>query len=258
MRFAPIAAIVFSFTIILVANSLEGGHLSSLIQPTAAMIVFGGTLGATWLAATDQEIKHLIKFLPKVIQPAGGNRVKLVEALVTAARIVRREGIVALEKMMPDVENAFLRRGLQNLADGTSSEDMRRLLETEAEIEEEHGVACGKLFEAAGGFSPTIGILGAVLGLIHVMRNLADPSQIGSGIAVAFVATVYGVGFANLVFIPLGTRLKKIAAAEAETRTMVLTGLLIIGSGAHPRYVKEVLDAYLSEKERAQIAEVGQ
>lgn len=258
MSIAPIAAVVFSFAIIIVANALEGGHLSSLLQPTAAMIVFGGTLGATWLTCTNEEIKHLMHFLPKVVKPDRTNRAKLVESMVTAAKVVRREGMLALEKMMPEVENAFLRRGLQSLADGTSPEDMRRLLETELEIEEERGIACGKVFEAAGGYSPTIGILGAVLGLIHVMRNLADPSMIGSGIAVAFVATVYGVGFANLLFIPLGARLKKIAAAEAETRTMVLTGLSIIATGAHPRHVQEILGAYLDRKERAQTEAASQ
>ena len=258
MSIAPIAAVVFSFAIILVANSLEGGHLSSLLQPTAAMIVFGGTLGATWLTATNEELKHLLHFLPKVVRPDRTHRGKLVEAMVTAAKVVRREGMLALEKMLPEVENAFLRRGLQSLADGGSPEDVRRLLETELEIEHERGVACGKIFEAAGGYSPTVGILGAVLGLIHVMRNLADPSMIGSGIAVAFVATVYGVGFANLLFIPLGARLKKIAGAEAETRTMVLMGLSIIATGAHPRQVEEILSAYLSPKERPQIDSAGQ
>jgi chemotaxis protein MotA len=149
--------------------------------------------------------------------------------------------MLAVEAQLPGVKDEMLRRGLQMLVDGNEGEEMRTALETETDIREHHGISAAKLFETAGGYSPTIGILGAVLGLIHVMQNLSDPSKLGAGIAVAFVATIYGVGIANLLFLPLGARLKKIVTAEAEDHAMIVTGLVGIAAGANARQVGEML-----------------
>ena len=241
---SPILALCVGFGLILFGNMLEGGHISSLIQPTAGLIVLGGTLGATWLASTNDEIKLLAKLLRQVFRPPAARRRQLIDEMVKVSTVVRREGMLAVEGLIEEIENDFLKRGLRMLVDGASAEDVKRVLEPEIDINEHHGTCAGKVLESAGGFSPTIGILGAVLGLIHVMQNLSDPSKLGAGIAVAFVATIYGVGFANLLFLPLGSRIKKIVAIEAETQQMVLAGVLGIAAGVNARQIEEMLAVY--------------
>lgn len=241
---SAILALVVGLGCILLGNALEGGHFSSLVQPTAAMIVLGGTVGATWLASTPSEIKHTVKLLKRVVFPGNPNRQALREELVKVTAVARRDGMLAVEGLLEQLPDEFMRRGLRMLVDGASADDVRRVLEPEIEVAEHHGNAAGKVLETAGGFAPTIGILGAVLGLIHVMQNLSDPSKLGTGIAVAFVATIYGVGFANLLFIPLGNRIKKIVAEEAEARVMVLSGVLGIAAGVNARLIDEMLSAY--------------
>ncbi|MDP2307129.1 MAG: flagellar motor protein [Pseudomonadota bacterium] len=244
MDLTGVFAIVLSLVCILGGNALEGGHLSSLIQPTAAIIVFGGTIGATWLAATPTEVKTLARLMKRILIPGLADRARTTQDLLRVAGVARREGMLSVEGQLADVQDETLRRGLQMLVDGTPGDDVYAMLEVEAELEEHHACSAAKLLETAGGFSPTIGILGAVLGLIHVMQNLSDPSKLGTGIAVAFVATIYGVGFANLLFLPLGTRLKKIIQTEAEDRAMVLTGLEAIVTGSNARQIGERLSPY--------------
>ena len=254
---SPIIATIVAFGSILLGNYLEGGHIDSLIQPTAALIVLGGTIGATWLASTDEEVKNLFKMMPRVVMPRLADRKALLESMLKVASVARRDGILAVESMLPEIKDEFLQRGLRVLIDGYTVDDLRKLLEIDMDITEHHGNAAGKVLETAGGFCPTVGILGAVLGLIHVMSNLSDPSKLGTGIAVAFVATIYGVGAANLLFIPLGNRIKKIVASEIEIKTMVLTGLEVVANGANPRQVEEMLTPYVghgahkNEKEAA-------
>jgi chemotaxis protein MotA len=242
---SPILALVVAFGSILLGNYLEGGHIDSLIQPTAGLIVMGGTLGATWLSSTDEEIKHMFKLMPRVVRPGLGDRKALLETLLKVSSVARRDGILAVEAMLPEIKDTFLQRGLRVLIDGYTVDDLRKLLEIDMDITEHHGNAAGKVLETAGGYAPTVGILGAVLGLIHVMSNLSDPSKLGTGIAVAFVATIYGVGAANLLFLPLGARIKKVIAAEIEVKAMVLTGLEVVANGANPRQVEEMLTPYV-------------
>lgn len=241
---SALIAIVVGLGFILAGNAMEGGHFSSLVQPTAFMIVMGGTAGATMLASTNAEIKLAFKLCKRVVVPGFSDRQRLLEDMVRVSTVARREGMLAVENLLGEIPDPFLVRGLRMLVDGASAEDVKRVLEPELELEEHHGTQAGKVFEVAGGFCPTIGILGAVLGLIHVMSNLADPSALGAGIAVAFVATIYGVGFANLLFIPLGNRIKKIVATDAETRQMVLLGLVGIAAGVNARQVEEMLGAF--------------
>ena len=243
---SPILAILVALGTILGGNALEGGHLDSLTQPTALLIVLGGTVGATWLASTDAEIKLMFKMMPRVVRPGTADPHKLLEVMLKVANIVRRDGILAVEAMLDEVPDEFLKRGLRLLVDGSSPDDVRKMLEMEIDLQEHHGNAASKVLETAGGFAPTIGILGAVLGLIHVMQNLDDPSKLGTGIAVAFVATIYGVGFANVLFIPLGNRLKKIVGADIEIKTMIVAGLEVIAAGANPRQVEETLVPFVS------------
>lgn len=245
---SPILAVLVAMIAILGGNALEGGHIDSLIQPTAAMIVLGGTIGATWLASTDAEVKLMFKLMPRLVRPGNADPSVLLEVMLKVANVVRRDGILAVEAMLDEIPDEFLKRGLRLLVDGSSPEDVRKMLEMEIDVQEHHGNGAGKVLETAGGFAPTIGILGAVLGLIHVMQNLDDPSKLGTGIAVAFVATIYGVGSANIFFIPLGNRMKKIVAVDVETKTMIVAGLEVIAAGANPRQVEETLVPFVHGK----------
>lgn len=238
---SALLAIVFGFGFILVGNALEGGHLSTLLQPTAALIVLGGTTCATWLSSTPDELRALRRLLVRVLRPGLADRRRTSADLLRVSGVVRRDGMLAAEALLPELADDMLRRGLQLLVDGTPPPDVRAMLELEAEVEELRARAGAKLLESAGGYAPTIGILGAVLGLIHVMRNMTDAEALGAGIAVAFVATLYGVGFANLVLLPLGARLKKIVAAEAEDRAMVILGIAAVVAGANARQIGERL-----------------
>lgn len=242
---SPILALITGIGMILLGNYLEGGHIDSLIQPTAALIVLGGTAGATWLASTDDEIKLLVKLLPRVVKPGLPDRKQLLEQLLKVAGVVRRDGVLAVEAMLPEIQDEFLKRGLRVMVDGYSAQDLRKLMELDMELTEHHGNSSAKILESAGGYCPTVGILGAVLGLIHVMNNLDDPSALGPGIAVAFVATIYGVGASNLIFLPLGARIKKIIGGEVEAKNMVLTGLEVIANGSNPRQVEEMVTAFV-------------
>lgn len=242
---SAIFALLLSFGMIIGGNALEGGHFSSLVQPTAALIVFGGTIGASWLGATPAELRLLKALLPRVLKPGLADRPRLLDEMLKIASVVRRDGMLAAEGQLPGISDPMLRRGLQMLVDGNAAEEVRDALETETDMAEHHGTCAAKVVESAGGYAPTIGILGAVLGLIHVMQNLSNPAALGTGIAVAFVATIYGVGVANLVFLPLGARLKKIVAAEAEDRAMIMVGLGAIAAGANARQIAEMLTPWV-------------
>ena len=248
---SAVIALFIALVSVIGGNALEGGQLGALVQPTAAIIVLGGTLGATCVASTTAEIKLMIKLMKRVVFPGQPDCVKLIEEIVKVSAVARREGMLAVEGMLDAIDDDFLKRGLRMLVDGATADDVKRVLEPEIDVAEHHGTNAGKVLETAGGFAPTVGILGAVLGLIHVMENLDDPSKLGSGIAVAFVATIYGVGFANILFIPLGTRIKKIVAVDAEIRVMVLAGILGIAAGSNARQMEEMLAAFSGHPHKA-------
>lgn len=231
---------------ILMGEYLEGGHFESLIQGTAAMIVFGGTLGATLLSSTQQEFIAAVKALPKVFFKNGTPLDPLVKELIQLATTARKEGILGLEKFVPQIKNQFFASHLRHIVDGYDPNVLKEMMEERIYKEEEEKTAIAKVFETAGGYSPTIGIIGAVLGLIKVMENLTDTSKLGAGIAVAFVATIYGVGSANLILIPLGNKLKKIAKHEVLELEIIMTGLLGIQSGLNPRVIEDRLHEILA------------
>jgi len=241
-----LVASLFGIGMILLANILEGGKTRSLYQPSAFMIVIGGTFGATWASCTMEEAVGLVKGTARMFRLPRVDRRKLLETLIKVANVARRNGTLAVEEMLPTIEDAFLRRGLQALVDGWTPAEIQKLLELEMDMDEHHAMLAGKLMDAAGGYSPTFGIIGAVVGLIHVMQNLADATKLGEGIAVAFVATVYGLVAANLIYLPLGTKLKKIAQKDSELRAMIVTGLELVASGANPRKVEDMLAPWVS------------
>jgi chemotaxis protein MotA len=244
MDFGTIGGIVFAIAMILVGQAIEGGHVGSLIQATAAMIVFGGTIGAVMVSFPLNEFMRGIKMGVGTLQQKKSDVRQILDQVVDLAGVARRDGVLALEQRMPELKDPFLRRAVGFIVDGVDATVARDALETEIMREFEEGTVGAKVFESMGGYAPTVGILGAVLGLIHVMENLNDPSKLGGGIATAFVATVYGVGSANLIFLPFANKLKRKLAVEKERRVLIAEAALSIQAGLNPRVLREKLLAY--------------
>ncbi len=224
---------------------LDGGHIGSIAQPTALLIVVGGTLGAVMLQSPYTTFMRGIRMLHWIYYPPVINYEELIQQVFLWSQISRRDGLLALESVTYQLTDSFSRKGLNLLVDGTDPERLREVLEVEINAFEDEMKLSARIWEAAGGYSPTIGILGAVLGLIHVMENLGDPTKLGSGIAVAFVATIYGVGLANLVFIPISHKLKMHISRILVHREMLVDGLVGIANGDNPRLIENRLKGYL-------------
>ena len=245
MDFGMIAGLVVALIAILGGNVLEGGHLESLIGLPAFLIVIGGTIGAVLVQFPMATVKASIKAGLALFKPKKSEPERLVEELVGLAQLARKDGVLGLEKVAGSVSHPLLHKGILMAVDGCDSEVIRSTLETVISQEEHHVESSAKVFESAGGYSPTIGIIGAVLGLIHVMGNLADIEAVGKGIAAAFVATIYGVGAANIVFLPLAGRIKMRHAEETRQMELILEGVLAIQAGLNPKIVRERLAAYV-------------
>jgi chemotaxis protein MotA len=225
---------------------LEGGNLGSLVQLAAFLIVIGGTVAAVMVQCPLPVFLDGLRLGKWVVLPPDFEPEAVIQQMGLWAGLARRDGMLALENQVPGVENAYTRGGLQMLVDGFEPERIREALEVEAVAWEERQRAAAKVWEAAGGYAPTIGILGAVLGLIHVMENLSDPGKLGGGIAVAFVATVYGVGTANLLFLPIANKLKSLIARQSRLREIIADGLLGIANGENPKVIEGRLTGYLA------------
>lgn len=223
---------------------LEGGHVGSLAQPTALLIVGGGTLGAVMLQNPYATFKRGMAMLKWVWFPPVINHQHVINQIGSWSQVARREGLLALENMINPIKDEFARKGLQLLVDGAEPERLREALEVQINTYEAELKQSAKIWEAAGGYAPTIGIIGAVMGLIHVMENLSDPSKLGAGIAVAFVATIYGVGLANLVFLPVAGKLKAHIGRLVVQREMIVDGLVGIANGENPRIIESRLRGY--------------
>jgi chemotaxis protein MotA len=247
MDLTTIAGIVLAFGMILGGQALEGGSFHSILQGTAALIVFGGTIGATLVAFPRKDFMRGLKMAKSAFTEKAADLKALMTQIVELAGIARRDGVLALESRLANIEDPFLRKALQLIVDGVDAGVIRSALETQIDSEFEESAVAAKVFETAGGFAPTIGILGAVLGLIHVMENLNDPSKLGGGIATAFVATVYGVGSANIIFLPMAGKLKRKVGLEKERKTLIAEGVLAIQEGLNPRVLEERLSAYVGE-----------
>ena len=224
---------------------LEGGNVASLSQPTALLIVLGGTMGAVMLQSPYATFMRGVRMVRWVWYPPVVDYRLLIKQVSSWSQISRREGLLALENAINQLKDDFSRKGLQLLVDGAEPERLREVLEVEIGTFEEEMRQSARIWEAAGGYSPTIGILGAVLGLIHVMENLSDPSKLGAGIAVAFVATIYGVGLANLVFLPMANKLKSHISRLVVQREMIVDGLVGIANGDNPRIIESRLQGYV-------------
>ena len=231
---------------ILGGQLLEGGTVGSLLQFAAFLIVMGGTLGAVMLQSPFPTFMHGMKLVRWIVTPPAVDPNGAIARVVEWAQIARKDGMLALEDTLAQVPEGFERNGLQMLVDGFEPEKIREAMEVEISAWEDRMRAAAKIWEAAGGYAPTIGILGAVLGLIHVMENLSDPAKLGSGIAVAFVATVYGVGVANLILLPIGNKLKSLIAKEVAQRELFVDGMMGIANGENPKLIEARLNGYLA------------
>lgn len=241
---ATFAGIVVALGAILGGLVLEGGKIADVAQVTAAMIVLGGTMGAVMVATPIKVLKGSLKRMLGVIKdpvpPIGG----VLEEVIEYATQARKMGLVSLEQAAGDVTDPFLRKGLMLAVDGCDLQEIRAMLELEIDMEESRAEAEAKVFEGAGGYAPTIGIIGAVMGLIQVMKNLADIEEVGHGIAVAFVATVYGVGLSNLLFLPMAQKIKARAHEETKRRTLIAEGIAGIVEGLNPKLLRSKLEAF--------------
>jgi chemotaxis protein MotA len=244
---ASLAGLLLALGGILGGLLLEGGRASDVGQYTAALIVLGGTLGAVMLTTPARQLLAALKRVKDVFWDTTPALSDVMQQLLDFARQARRSGILSLENDSDALADQFLRKALSLAVDGTDLRDLRRIMELEIELAERRGEAEAKVFETAGGYSPTIGIIGAVLGLIQVMKHLEDLERVGHGIAVAFVATVYGVGLANLLLLPAANKLKARLDQTLEFRELMLEGVIGIAEGMNPKLLEKKLEAFLGD-----------
>jgi chemotaxis protein MotA len=246
MDFLSIAGVVVGIGAILLGIVLEGGDIGSLLNGPAIVIVFGGTFGATLLQFPFDVFIRSMKMLVWVLKP---NKVDLsaqIDKVISWSYLARKEGLLGIENAIADEKDSFTKKGLQLLIDGNDHDSIRNVLDMDMYAKESMGLQAAGVFEAMGGYAPTIGIMGAVMGLIHVMQNLTNPELLGKGIATAFVATIYGVGSANLVFFPVANKLKNHVLALTHAREMLIEGIISIAIGENPRNIKLKLGGFLS------------
>ena len=237
---------------ILAGLLIEGGKIGQVLQPTAAMIVLGGTIGAVMVQFPLNVVMAAAKNLMRVFFAKSMNPGELIKELVGYANKARKDGIVSLDAELANIQDPFMKKSLMLAVDGTEPQELRKMMELELDNREETEERVPQVFESAGGFAPTVGIIGAVLGLIQVMQHLENIDEVGKGIAVAFVATIYGVGCANLFFLPAAGKLKIRLREEHILREMTLEGVISILEGMNTRMLETKLLGYLEEQERAQ------
>ncbi len=245
MDIFAIIGLVLGLGFILVGQAMEGGNIGQLIQITAAFIVLGGTSGGIVLSFPPKVLKDAVMLFKDIIFPPKVDLQGLITEIVNFSTKARKEGVIALEKEAINASDPLLRLGLEIVADGTDPTLVRAMLENQLEQLETKVMSAAKVYEAFGGFSPTLGIVGAVMGLIQVMQNLSDPSKLGEGIAVAFVATIYGLVVANLYMIPCFNRLKGIYAKVFLAKNVMIEGVLAIQAGESPTLISRKLGAFI-------------
>ena len=241
-----LSGVVVAIAAVLLGQHLEGGSIVSLLNGPAILIVVGGSIGATMLQSPLPTFVRAMNMLVWVVRPPVFRAEAQMREIVKWAQLARREGLLGLEDVVESVRNPYTRKGLQLVIDGNDPESIRETLELDAMSRECRDMNAAKVIDGMGGYAPTLGILGAVMGLIQVMNNLADPAMLGQGIAVAFVATVYGVGLANLVFLPAANKLKALVREESRFKELVTVGILAIATGDNPRMVEMRLQGLLA------------
>jgi chemotaxis protein MotA len=241
---ASLAGLALALTGVASGRLLEGGHIGSLLQPAAFAVVVVGTCGAVLLQSGMPSFVRGLKMARWIFRPPPDDIDELALEIKTWSSVARRDGMLSLERYLELMSDPFIAKGLRMAIDGIDPKKIREILDVEISTYERRERQAVKIWEAAGGYAPTIGILGAVLGLIHVMENLSDPGKLGSGIAVAFVATLYGVGLANLVFLPIANKLKAIVHSQVARREMMADVFFSLACGDNVRLIEERMAAY--------------
>lgn len=241
--------IVMGFASVIGGFLLEGGHLSGLLAPSALLIIVGGTIGATGVSFPWRELAEVPKMLRVVIQDQKYDYRALMERMKAMCIQVRQSGLLSLESQIDSEPDSLMRKGMRLIVDGTSPTYTRKALELTLQVIEDRHLSRARIFEAAGGYSPTMGIIGTVLGLVHVLGNLEDPDTLGPKIAMAFIATLYGISLANLFWLPIGNKLKEKNRMEILYKSMIIEGLLLIQEGVNTNYMEEKLSSFVAEAE---------
>lgn len=230
---------------IVLGSILKGAGLKALLSGAAFMIVIVGTVAAICVQTPLPVMKRALRMLPWIFRPPDVKRTELIKRMVEWSNTARKQGLLGLETAIDKEADDFVRKGLQLVVDGSEPEVIRNTLEVDLQVREQADTRAARVFEGMGVYSPTLGIIGAVLGLMSVMQNLADPSKLGQGIAAAFVATIYGIGLANLFFLPAASKLKVAIQSMSEAREMVIEGMISIAQGENPRSIESKLQGYL-------------
>lgn len=243
----PSTAIGAGLALVAIFGSMimEGASPSAIFLPGPLLLVFGGTIGAAMAGAMMTDVKALPKQLIRAVTTKAATSGQSVDSIVTLATRARREGLLSLESEISNIENPFLRRALEMAVDGTDADELAEILGAEIDTKRSHDAAAAKLFHDMGGYSPTIGIIGTVLGLVHVLGNLGEPATLGEKIASAFVATLWGVMNANIFWFPLANRLKRVTQSECDEMELALEGVLAIQAGSNPRLIAQKLQSML-------------
>ncbi|MGG6312851.1 flagellar motor protein [Paenibacillus macerans] len=250
MDIATLLGIIIGLAALIGGFLWEGGELAGLMQITAALIVFGGTLAAVLISfpvAKLRQVPHALALAFMSKTPAPDD---IIEDVVSMSSIARREGVLALEKKAAEHRNPFLREGIQLVVDGTDRSMVQQIMELEIDAVAKKYEGYAKIFESAGGYAPTMGIIGTVMGLIHVLGSLSEPTALGPSIALAFTATLYGVASANLIFLPIASKIKARSEDEVDRMDMMLEGILSIQNGDHPLLVRRKLESYTADTKR--------
>jgi chemotaxis protein MotA len=245
MDYLSIVGLLLAIAAIFGGNAMEGGSVEALLNGPAAMIVIGGTTAAVFIQTPYGNLKHSFQLLKWVFASPYISLDDGVEKLISWSMRARKEGLLGLESLLVKEQEDFCKKGLQLLVDGSEPEVIKSVLEVDMYAREQNDLDAAKVFESMAGYSPTIGIIGAVMGLIHVMSNLADPASLGAGIATAFVATIYGVAFANLCLLPIANKLKHVVRRKLRYHEMIVDGLISIAEGENPRALELKLRGYL-------------
>lgn len=256
MNISSVIGMFFGFVALIAAFLIEGGNPATLLLPSPFIIIFGGTFGALLLSYDLNEVLAIPKLIGDACKNPVTKETELANMFVGFAEKSRRDGLLSLEEDLQSLDSnmdPLVKKGLRYVIDGTDSDALAELLENDVALFEKHKKREAAVFESAGGFSPTMGICGTVLGLIIVLGNLAEPEALGESIAVAFIATLYGISFANLIFLPLGTKLKGKLEKEKKVKEMIIQGVLAIQQGESPKLVGDKLAVYLSGKDRSSL-----
>jgi chemotaxis protein MotA len=245
MDILSLIGVVLAFAAVLGGAVLKGAGIKALLSSAAFTIVIVGTVASILVQTPMPVMKRALRIFPWVFRPPAFERATLLKKIVDWSNTARKQGLLGLEPIIDKEKDDFVRKGLQLVVDGSEPDIIRSVLEVDLNVREQADTRAAKVFEGMGIYSPTLGIIGAVLGLMSVMQNLADPSKLGQGIAAAFVATIYGIGLANLFLLPAASKLKVAIQGQAEAREMVIEGMISIAQGENPRAIESKLQGYL-------------